>query len=415
MPKIDRKDNCIFVNGQIQADELHKLCAALNHAIEREHNSHVTMDFSQCSAITQAVMLPLLPTIARYRERQGIKFNLIGPKDEQLKRLFVNTNWAYHIDPDSYVQNPHRGGQVPALRYCNDGADGQDTILNRVMELILSTLETGRDTLKAVEWSLGEVMDNVPVHAESPVGGFVQATAFAASNAVEFVVADAGMGIAASMGMNDERVALRHAITEGVTRDKSRNAGNGLFGSYQVAVLSGGTFELRSNCALLRRTRTGDLENRLLSVPYQGTSVRCRIALGDPELLGRALRFKGRAHDPPFDFVEREFESAEGFLALNMKERASPHFGSRQGGRYIRRVIQNLLRESRLIVLDFEGVGVVTSSFADEVFGRLFVEMGPRAFMTRVRMLHVDPTVEGLIDRAIIQRTRLGNRETELE
>ena len=40
------------------------------------------------------------------------------------------------------------------------------------------------------------------------------------------------------------------------------------------------------------------------------------------------------------------------------------------------------------------------------------VEMGPRAFMSRIKMRNVDPTVEGLIDRAIMQRTRLGNGDT---
>ena len=76
-------------------------------------------------------------------------------------------------------------------------------------------------------------------------------------------------------------------------------------------------------------------------------------------------------------------------------------------------MLENLLRERRTIVLDFSGVGVISSSFADEVFGRLFVEMGPRAFMTRIEMHHVDPTVEGLIDRAIVQRTKLGNGATD--
>ncbi len=95
--------------------------------------------------------------------------------------------------------------------------------------------------------------------------------------------------------------------------------------------------------------------------------------------------------------------------AFNMKEHAARDFSSRQGGKRVRRTIENLLRERHAIALDFVGVGVISSSFADEVFGRLFVEMGPRAFMTRIEMRNVDRTVEGLIDRAIVQRTRLGN------
>ena len=389
------------------------LCAALHQAV-KQHYSRVTLDFSACSGVTQAVMLPLMPIVTQYRETRGIALELILPRDRRLARLFENANWGHHIDPTNYPVNPHRGGHVPALRFGEDGADGQAAILDRVLELIVRNLDTSRDTLKAVEWSLGEVMENVVVHAESEVGGFVQATAFEAGNAVEFVVADAGIGVPASIGTKDDEKALRDAITEGVTRDRNRNAGNGLFGSYQVAVLSGGIFEMRSILGVLRRTGDGQLDTDRLSAPYPGTSVRCRIGLGDQELLGRALRFKGRSHNPPFDYVEREFETGEGILVLNMKEKASMDFGSRRGGVRVRNMVWNLLRGQPYIVLDFEGVGVVTSSFADEFFGRLFVALGPRAFMSRIRMVHVDPTVEGLIDRAILQRARLGNRETDL-
>lgn len=96
-------------------------------------------------------------------------------------------------------------------------------------------------------------------------------------------------------------------------------------------------------------------------------------------------------------------------MIFDVKNEAQRDTGSRQGGKRIRGMIENLLRENRPLVLDFDGVGVISSSFADEAFGRLFVEMGPRAFMSRIEMRNVDPTVEGLIDRAIMQRARLDN------
>lgn len=410
-----KDDGRIAVRHDLRRDDLPRLCAALHQTIGQEHDFRVVLDFTGCTAAFQAAMLPLMPIVVRYRELQGIEFSLIKPLDPRLRRLFTNANWAYHIDPENHGPNPYRGGHVPALRFHQDGADGQETILDRVVELILGTLDVTRDTLRAVEWALGEIMDNVPTHAESPVGGFVQATAYSESNAVEFVVADAGIGVSASMRAKDDVGALRDAITEGVTRDKRSNAGNGLFGSYRVAALSEGEFEIRSNRGVLLRTPREGLKDWRPSAPYMGTSVRCRIGLADSSLLHRALRFKGKAHDPPFDFVEREFESDAGTLVVNMAERAAPHFGSRRGGRFIRRMLQNLLRDHPAIVLDFDGVGVFTSSFADEVFGRLFVAMGPRAFMTRIGMHNVEATVEGLIDRAILQRTRLGNGEDDSE
>lgn len=125
-----------------------------------------------------------------------------------------------------------------------------------------------------------------------------------------------------------------------------------------------------------------------------------------------ALRLKGQPHDPPCDYVERAFENREGELVFDMREKARRDFGSRQGGRRIRSMIENLLRDHPSVTFDFDGVAVISSGFADEVFGRLFVDMGACAFMTRIEMRHVDPTVEGLIDRAIVQRTRLGNGDS---
>ncbi len=271
----------------------------------------------------------------------------------------------------------------------------------------MTALRADRNTLKTVEWALGEIIDNMWSHAESPTGGFMQATAYRTSNRVEFVVADAGIGISASMKEHNHALALQKAISEGVTRDKTENAGNGLFGSYRITTLSGGEFEIHSqNGFLYYRDEIKLGQSR---IPYDGTSVRCSTGLDNPMLLHEALRFEGKPHDPAHDYIERKFENEAGELIFNMKEHAVRSFSSRQGGKRVRRILENLLSERHAITLDFIGVGVVSSSFADEVFGRLFVEMGPRAFMTRIEMRNVNPTVEGLIDRAIVQRTKLSN------
>ena len=252
-----------------------------------------------------------------------------------------------------------------------------------------------------MERSLGEIIDNVTNHAQSSIAGFVQATAYKQSNSVEFVVADGGIGIPMAMRLNDHVQALREAIDEGRTSDKTKNAGNGLYGGFQAAVLSGGQFERHSHRGFLYCSRQGDIVNRNETIPYNGTSVRCRIGLDDPELLGKALRFKGQSSDPPFQYVEREFEDEEGKLIFNMKEQVGRDFGSRQGGMRIRNMLENLLKDGGAITLDFRDVAVITSSFADEVFGRLFIDMGPRAFMERIRMRNVDPTIDGLIPTII--------------
>lgn len=359
--------------------------------------------------MTQSVMLPLMPIVSTYRS-DGTTFYFVPPRDDGLRRLFENANWAHFINPDTHPASQHEGGHVPALQYGE--SETEFVILDRVMDLILESLQPDRQTLKAVEWSLWEIMDNVSSHAESAVGGFVQATAFRQGNQVEFVVADGGIGIPRSMGIADHKRAVEECINEGVTRDKTRNAGNGLYGSFRVAALSnGGQFDLHSFNGHLFTETDGNVVTRFEHIPYAGTSVRCRIGLNDEYLLDKALRFSDGPHDPGFDVIERRFETEEGIAVVNIKDEAHRDVGSRRSGIRVRSKIENLLSMHRSLVIDLDGIGVVSSSFADEVFGRLFYELGPRSFMKRMELRNVDQTVEGLIDRAILQRTRLGNGE----
>ncbi len=408
---LDRFDNVIVVDGNVHPVDLRFFCLLLHQTVTVRGFLDVVLDFSGCESITETVMLPLMPIITDYREK-NVAFELKLPTSEGLARLFSNANWAHHISPDRYEQSMYAGGHVPALRFGSDDMSVSSEILDRVMNLILVQLETSREALKAMEWSLWEIMDNVSNHANSKVGGFIQATAYPSNNEVEFVVADAGIGIPESMKMKNHPQALRQAIDEGTTRDKSSNAGNGLYGSFRVATMSDGQFQINSLNGSLYCTADGRVSSRRNQIPYKGTSVRCRIGLSDSTLLDRALRFKGGPHDPAFDYIERKFENEVGDLIFDVRKEARHALGSRQGGQRIRSAIENLLRMHPKVTIDFQGVGVISSSFADEVFGRLFVEMGPRAFMTRLSLVNVDPTVEGLIDRAIVQRTRLGNGDT---
>lgn len=81
-------------------------------------------------------------------------------------------------------------------------------------------------------------------------------------------------------------------------------------------------------------------------------------------------------------------------------------FGSRVAGRALRTKLSNLLRaeDEAIVNLDSRGVPLVSSSFADEVMGKLFVELGPLRFARRVRSRNIEPIVGELIDRAITQR-----------
>jgi hypothetical protein len=56
------------------------------------------------------------------------------------------------------------------------------------------------------------------------------------------------------------------------------------------------------------------------------------------------------------------------------------------------------------IIIDFTDVPLVSSSFADEVLGKLFMELGPMTFAQRLDFRNLSSIVRQLTDKAIAQR-----------
>jgi hypothetical protein len=278
--------------------------------------------------------------------------------------------------------------------------------------VLLSALSNfDRTHLQGIEWSLNEITDNVLNHSESAVGGFVQVTNFAReSQRVEFAVCDAGVGIPYTLRhahpeLQSDAEALDKAIRERITRDQSVGQGNGLYGTWRIVEMSGGIFQIFSGNASLMSSPKDGLHVRRAAIPFNGTLVVASINYGSPLRLDEALKFKGARHIP-VDYIETKYEADDaGNIHLKLTDEASG-FGSRKSGESLRKKLSNLVRircEGKIII-DFAGIPLVSSSFADEVFGKLFYELGPIEFARRFDFRDMDPLVRNLIDKAISQR-----------
>ena len=196
--------------------------------------------------------------------------------------------------------------------------------------------------------------------------------------------------------------ALDRAIREGVTRDKSLGQRNGFFGSYQICSHSGGRFQIESGHARLFYAPAPGLSTRNEAIPVSGTVVIAQIDFSSPRLLEEALRFAGKTYSP-VDFVETRYVQLDSEdLVFLLKEEART-FGSRLAGTPGRNKLRNLLRmcPTQRVVVDCSAIPLVASSFADEVFEKLFVQLGPLSFMQRVVVQNISPTVRSLVDKAI--------------
>jgi hypothetical protein len=332
--RIFRDLNKLVFQGSFGLQELHRPLAAIHHAVQQGGYQDLILDFSDCNAAFPAPMLALCAQITKLR-KAGIDANLILPNDGKLQRLFHNTNWAHFLAPRSHDPSSFKGyTQIPATQYLS--SKDQSKAVNRIVNAILGAIpEIGRADFAALEWAINELTDNVLVHSQSPVGGFVQVSTFHKKDGLH---------------LKNERI------------------------------------------------------------PYDGTLVVAEIDFSVPHLLEEALHFGGRKHTPT-DFLELNYED-EIAERVNFKiadEAAS--FGSRVAGTPIRNKLINIARmcPSQRIVIDFTSVALISSSFADEVVGKLFVELGPMMFMGRFQVVGTSHTVQALIDRAISQRVAVGN------
>lgn len=82
--------------------------------------------------------------------------------------------------------------------------------------------------------------------------------------------------------------------------------------------------------------------------------------------------------------------------------------GTRQSGAAMRSEVISIAKQpDSVVLLDFSGVSVVSSAFADEFIGKLVVEFGFIGFTQRFRLVGMNGTVEAIANRSVSQR--LGN------
>jgi hypothetical protein len=143
-------------------------------------------------------------------------------------------------------------------------------------------------------------------------------------------------------------------------------------------------------------------------VRFPGTVVVLKLPLDAQFELQEALSFQGPDWEP-YDFIDQRYEPDEGEFHIPLaRERRG--VGSRQAGRAVRTKAENLLRsnpDARLNV-DFAGIRMVASSFADEFLGKLRVHLGAEEFDRRIRIVGMDRSIDSVLRGAIAQRMRSG-------
>jgi hypothetical protein len=277
----------------------------------------------------------------------------------------------------------------------------------------ISICEPG--VLEGISWCLNEVMDNVLQHSKGNQG-YIMGQVHRTTRHIALCIFDPGQGIYNSL--KDTRYAPRNpvdaitlAIKEGVTRDKKIGQGNGMWGLHNIVKANSGRLAITSNGACYKL-----MENDIKTyrgLPYLSreegfTTIDFQIDFDKGISITEALG----GHTPVSLRLE-SFENDRGNILYKLSEKSSGT-GTRQSGERLRNEIINLYNETgKVIEIDFSEISVVSSSFADELVGKLVAEFGFAGFNQVFRLKNTNSIVQPIIDRSVFQRLAENFRSEE--
>ena len=93
-----------------------------------------------------------------------------------------------------------------------------------------------------------------------------------------------------------------------------------------------------------------------------------------------------------------------GEIIFLLKDKSSG-FGTRKSGQKMRTEVINLHLEAGLpITIDFDGIVLVASSFADEFIGKLVLELGFFGFNQAIRLTNMSDLTQSIVQISVSQR-----------
>ncbi|MGH2407134.1 MAG: ATP-binding protein [Candidatus Limnocylindrales bacterium] len=363
--------------------------------------SSVMVDLSRLEFASPGAMVPLAAIVFQLRS-EGVVVDARMPSTPMAEDYFAKAGWTSAILGDDAPPRPsHRRSFVPIIRFSDHTA--LNAAVSATLEVVSAYAVYPTGVLKAIEWALNEVADNVLVHAGSDVHGWMQVIATPRQGRLSFTVADHGRGILASLrerytDLAGDQLALEKAILPGVTRDSRVGQGNGLSGSVRIAEAMHGWVNLLSGRGELRVMDDGRTHTQA-SPSYSGTVVDVTLPSGTEVDIAEALW----GHEPSSSLELSHLVG--GSIVFRVRDE-SPGFGNRASGLEVSNKLANVLNDmpGERVTVDFESVEFVSASFADEFLAKLIKRYGVGTFLARVGLTNMSSLVGRTVNAVVAQR-----------
>ena len=341
------------------------------------------------------VCAPIAGIIEYYRNN-GVKIIVDCPKKIYANRVGIDKPiLSEDIDIDD---SPF--GKV----YSFSSVEGVSKIVNIYLLALRQGAELEHGVIQSMEWCMNETIDNVLQHSMSEKG-FVMAQLNEQKKSFSFCIFDSGIGIYNSLLTSkhkpkDPLDAIKLSLQERITRDEKIGQGNGLWGLIQIIKETKGTLTISSGGARYEWLYNTPHENPKgdynLGKHNGTTMIYYSIDYSSPIDIANALN----KHEL-VDLWAENHENDAGDIEINVAKEISST-GTRQAAQRLRNIVVNFLKDGYSTVnLDFIDVSMLSSSFADELIGKLIASLGFSKFMHHITISNLNEYNSLIVNRSV--------------
>lgn len=339
-----------------------------------------------------------LAGLIEYYKRHGVDF------DSEVTPDFINATCL--LSPLEVSKNENILGQAPLNKVWRfENSTEINSLVIGFVEEVSKQAVCQEGVIEGLEWCLNEIMDNVLQHSFTS-NGYIMGQIHKSTKHIAFCIFDTGQGIFNSLHNTKHAPrspidAITLAVKEGVTRDTTIGQGNGLWGLHNIVKENSGVLVITSNSAsyMLRMDEIRTFKHLpVISRDLGSTIIDFQIGFEKGISLPKALGNR------PINYRLEALEDDKGNISYRVSERSSGT-GTRQSGERMRNEIINFYRETdQIIEIDFQGISVISSSFADELIGKLVAEYGFFGFMQIFKLKNMNDIIQSIVNRSVSQR-----------
>ncbi len=426
MEILETDNNSIKAKGSFLIDSAEEgfkfLIGSIHSKLYEKSYDNILLDFTNFQGMSDRWYLNLACQIQNFK-LSGKQINFLPPTEDNGKsdKFLRNSGLGYYIAPDKYskVQQPDPSyfrGNFPVISF-KDYKE-QSKIVEDIVLFYAKHITFKENLMQCIEWVVNELTGNILEHSNSEIGGFIMCHKNKRKDSITIHVADAGVGISESLKGSFPNLQnfeiLAKSIERGITADPSKGQGNGLAGTFSLSQKTDGFISIFDKGASLFISSGRDNLKKSNNKPHMGAGVSVSTEIG----LKRDVNIKSGVLE---DEILKNISSNPTQFELNNLNEDGDNlryfindwdhgFGNRISGKALKTFLLNQYNQIKgsyngRLIIDFEGVDkIISSSCADEAFGKLCQQIGSAEYQYRIKFENLSDENDDIIRHSVYQR-----------